>query len=137
MPVRRTTRKANGREIRCYLCGHPFEVSAKALSTTCPGCHKAIKVEDMVVKSYVPVNDLQTCGKIRVTRRGRVAARSVQTGAGLLLEGTVEGSVVSDGSIKLGPKSNWKGKALKGRTLLVSEGAVLDGFVQVGPEVVE
>ena len=36
------------RSIRCYLCGRRSEVSARTMSTTCPGCNKAIKVEDVV-----------------------------------------------------------------------------------------
>ena len=131
------SRKAVNRQIACYHCGHLLDVSAKAMSTTCPGCHKAIKVEDLVVKTYVPVNDLQTCGKIRVTKRGRVAAKNVHSGDTLWLEGSIEGSVIADGNIKLGPKSSWKGKKLAGPKLIVQDGAALDGFVQVGPEFVE
>ena len=131
------SRKAVNREITCYHCGYRLEVSSKAMSTTCGGCHKAIKVEDLVVKTYVPVNALQTCGKIRITRRGRVAAKQVHSGGTLWLEGAIEGSVAADGNIKLGPKSSWKGKKLTGPLLVVQDGAALDGFVQVGPEVVE
>jgi hypothetical protein len=119
------------RTIRCYLCGHHFEVSSRAMSTTCPGCHKAIKVENVVVKSYVPVNDLQTCGHIKVTRRGRIAAKNIQSGDGISCEGSIEGTVTTDGPVELGPKSTWKGKSLQSRTLEVSDGASLAGYVQV------
>ncbi len=129
------TRKSTVRHIHCYFCGHALEVSSRAMSTTCSGCHKAIKVEDLVVKSYVPVNDLQTCGKIRVTRRGRVAAKNIQSGDGLLLEGTIEGSVTADGLVKLGPKSTWKGKKLTSEALTIADGATLDGHVQAGPRI--
>lgn len=122
------------RQVRCYLCGHRMEVSARAMSTTCANCHKAIKVEDVQVKSYVPVNDLQTCGRIKVTKRGRVAAKNIQSGDGIECEGTIEGSVETDGNVVLGPKSNWKGAELASRTLEVKEGATLDGFVRVPSE---
>ena len=84
------------RSVRCYLCGHRFDVSTKTLSTACPGCFSAIKVEDVVVKTYLPVTDLQTCGKITITRRGRVAARRIQCGGGILCEGIIEGSIETD-----------------------------------------
>lgn len=126
-----TRRAGVAREIRCYLCGRRFEVPGRALSTTCPGCHKAIKVEDVVVKSYVPVTDLATCGTIRVTPKGRVAAKRVQSGGPLEIEGVVEGEIQAEGPVRLGAKSSWKGKRLAGRTLKVADGAKLDGFVEV------
>lgn len=125
--VRQTTKES----VRCYMCGTAVEVSARTMSTTCPGCHKAIKVEDIVVKSYLPVNDVQTCGQIKVTKRGRIAARVVQSGQGVVVEGSIEGNVETEGAISLGPKSNWKGKDLRSRTLIVEDGATLSGHVTV------
>jgi cytoskeletal protein CcmA (bactofilin family) len=119
------------RTVRCYLCGHRFEVSSRAMSTTCPRCHKAIKIEDVIVKSYIPVVDLQTCGRIRITKRGRVAAQRIQCGDGIECEGTMEGSVESDGDVTLGPKAMWKGKTLQSRALHIAPGAKLVGVVTV------
>ncbi len=119
------------RNIRCYLCGRPMEVSSKTMSTTCPGCNRAIKIEDVLVKSYVPVNDLQTCGRIKVTKRGRIAAKHIQSGDGIECEGSIEGSIESEGCMRLGPKSNWKGRALQSQSLAVSEGATLHGDIIV------
>ena len=124
--------KKNPRQtIRCYLCGQVFEVSLRTMSTTCTGCHKAIKVEDVQVKSYLPVNDLQTCGRIKVTRRGRVAAKRLQSGHGLICEGSVEGSIETDGAVELGSRSSWKGSLLQSSTLIVADGATLHGHVLV------
>ena len=94
-------------------------------------CHKAIKVEDVQVKSYLPVNDLQTCGGIKVTRRGRVAAKRLQSGRGLICEGSVEGSIETDGAVELGSRSSWKGSLLQSSTLVVVDGAKLHGHVLV------
>jgi len=127
----RKTRSSPRRQVRCYLCGHSVEVSAKTLSTTCPSCHKAIKVEDVVIKNYLPVNDVQTCGRITVTKRGRVAARRIQSGDGVECEGTIEGSIETPGPVQLGPKASWKGNELASRTLEVKEGAVLNGRINV------
>jgi cytoskeletal protein CcmA (bactofilin family) len=101
------------------------------MSTTCPGCTRAIKVEDLVVKSYTPVNDLQTCGKIKITKRGRVAAKRIQCGDGIDCDGVMEGSVETDGDVRLGPKASWKGRTLQSRSLAIADGAKLLGAVTV------
>jgi len=124
-------KKAVRRTIRCYLCGHRFEVSTRTMSTTCPNCHKPIKVEDLRVKTYLPVNEVQTCGSITITRRGRVAARLIQSGQDITCDGTMEGRVEADGDVTLGSKAAWKGKALQSRTLEVKDGAMLNGQVTV------
>ena len=128
----RTKAKAGARRaIRCYLCGHPLEVSAKTMSTTCSGCNHAIKVEDVVIKSYMPVNDLQTCGRIKITKRGRVAARVIKSGDGIECEGTIEGEIVTDGHVQLGPKSLWKGKSLRCGSIDIASGAKMMGEVKI------
>ena len=119
------------RTVRCYICGHRLRVSLRTLSTACPGCNKAIKVEDVVVKSYTPVFALQTCGKIRITKRGRVAAKRIQSGDGIICEGVIEGDVETDGQVRLGPKSSWKGSSLQSRSLAIVAGAKLLGVVTV------
>lgn len=119
------------REIRCYLCGHGLTVSSRAMSTTCPGCHKAIKIEDVVVKTYIPVVDLQTCGRIKITKRGRVCARRIQCGDGIDCDGAMEGNIETDGDVHFGPKSSWKGNALLSRSVKIAAGAKLVGIVTV------
>ena len=124
-------RATTKRFIRCYLCGFAQEVSARTMSTTCPDCHKAIKVEDVSIKTYLPVTDLQTCGKIKVTRRGRIAAKRIQSGQGITCEGSIEGSIEAEGEVRLGAKAAWKGESLQSRSLAVKEGATLLGRVNV------
>jgi hypothetical protein len=119
------------REIRCYLCGHRFEVSPRTMSVPCPHCNKALKVEDINVKTYLPVNDLQTCGKISVAKNGRVVAKIIRSGDGIECEGTLEGVIETDGEMLLGPKSSWKGTMLQSRTLNITDGAKLVGHVKV------
>ena len=119
------------RAVRCYLCGCRFEVSLRALSTACPGCNKAIKIEDVVIKSYLPVTDLQTCGRLRVTKRGRIAATRIQCGEGIECEGTIEGAIETEGDVTLGPHASWKGIVLQSRTLRIAPGAKLLGAVKV------
>ncbi len=124
-------KKVVRRKIRCYLCGHRFEVSLRTMSTTCSKCNRPIKVEDVRIKSYLPVNDLQTCGKITVTKRGRIAAKLIQAGQDIACEGSIEGKVEADGDVKLGAKATWKGEALQSKSLAVKEGATLLGKVKV------
>ncbi len=119
------------REIRCYLCGYRLTVSMRAMSTSCPGCRKAIKIEDVIVKTYIPVIDLQTCGRIWITKRGRVAARRIQSGDGITCDGVMEGAVETDGDVSLGPKASWKGTTLLSRSIKIAAGAKLIGVVSV------
>ena len=119
------------RDIRCYLCGHRFEVSARTMSVPCPKCNKALKVEDVTIKSYLPVNDLQTCGRIFVTKTGRIVAKLIRCGDGIECEGTIEGAIESDGKLVLGSKSSWKGQTLFTKSLELADGAKLVGYVKV------
>ena len=117
--------------VRCYLCGYRFAVSLRTMSSSCPGCNKAIIIEDLVVKSYVPVTALQTCGKIKITKRGRVAARRIQSGGGIVCDGVMEGAIETDGEVQMGPKASWKGSLLQSRSLAIADGAKLIGLVSV------
>ena len=124
-------KKPTTRNIRCYLCGKRFTVSTKTMSTTCPACNKAIKVEDVIVKSYVPVILLQTCGTIKITKRGRVAAKQLQSGDGIDCEGTINGNIETEGTVRFGPNAVWKGRSLHSRALDIQDGATLIGEVIV------
>lgn len=119
------------RQIRCYLCGHRFEVSTRTMSVPCPKCNKALKVEDILIKSYLPVNEVQTCGKITIAKNGRVVAKLIRCGDGIECEGTLEGAIETDGELMLGPKASWKGKTLYSKSLAISDGAKLVGYVKV------
>ena len=127
----RGARTPTRRNVNCYHCSHVIEVSSKSMSTACPKCHKAVKIEDVVVKSYLPVSDLQTCGAITITKRGRVVAKNVHAGGGIICEGVLEGEVISEGAITLGPKSQWKGVLLSTDRLEIAEGAVIAGVIRV------
>jgi hypothetical protein len=119
------------RAIRCYLCGHHFDVSTRTMSVPCPKCNKALKVEDINVKSYLPVNELQTCGDITVAKNGRVVAKVIRAGGSIECEGVLEGAVHAEAQLILCGKSSWKGKALHSQSLQVEDGAKLQGYVKV------
>jgi len=101
------------------------------MSTACPNCNKAIKVEDVIVKTYLPVNDLQTCGKVTIIKKGRVVAKRIMSGEGIVCEGVMEGSIETDGDVVLGPKASWKGDYLFSRSLSIAGGAKVLGSVTV------
>lgn len=101
------------------------------MSTACPKCNRAIKIEDVKVKSYLPVNDLQTCGKIIIAKNGRVVAKRIQAGDGIVCDGVLEGAVETEGDVKLGVKATWKGRQLLARSLHIADGAKLMGMVTV------
>ena len=101
------------------------------MSVPCPHCNRALKVEDVVVKSYLPVNDLQTCGKITVTKTGRVVAKLIRSGDGIECEGALEGIVETSGPMLFGPKASWKGGTLCSRKLEIADGAKLIGNIRV------
>src|SRR5262245_5007112 len=62
-------------DIICYHCGHKIMVGGRAQSTSCPGCHKRVMIEDIVVKAYQAVLSLETCGKLIVPKGGQVVAQ--------------------------------------------------------------
>jgi len=78
----------------------------------CPTCHQSIQVEDLVFSKYTAVTDIRTCGKIKVTKKGRVAVREIESGDGIVCEGSIEGTIKTNGPIRFGPKAFWKGTTL-------------------------
>jgi len=101
------------------------------MSVPCPHCHKALKVEDITVKNYLPVNDLQTCGRITITKTGRVVAKIIRSGDGIECEGALEAVIETDGEMLLGAKASWKGASLRSKSLNIADGAKLLGVVKV------
>ena len=59
------------------------------MSTSCPGCHKPVVVEDIVVTGLKRTQKLQTCGRIVIKSRGRVIAGAVEAQSGLEVHGAL------------------------------------------------
>jgi len=98
------------------------------MSTSCPGCHKPVIVEDIVVKSYKPVFNVETCGKLIVRRNGRVLAQKrVVAHEGIEVEGFLQcKEAESSGLVQIGPKAEWQGD-LRSPVLSVEAGAKIRG----------
>ncbi|MCA9300149.1 MAG: polymer-forming cytoskeletal protein [Phycisphaerales bacterium] len=101
-------------------------MSTKTMSTSCPKCAKALMVDDVIVKSAQGVRKIQTCGKIRVTRRGRVVAQLVEAHEGIECEGIMEANVVSGGHVTIGAKARWKGDC-RAPSITIKPGANVEG----------
>lgn len=90
------------RTVQCYHCRHRFEVGGRAQSTSCPGCNKPLRVEDMVFdakKSGIGRIKIQTCGTITVKKGGRVTAERVEAHGGIVCHGTIEAKQVISGKM--------------------------------------
>ncbi len=127
----RKTKPKGPRSVECYLCRHALTVDAAALSTTCPGCHRSIVLEDLVLKKNRPklvmVSVLQTCGRLVVPKGSRVVAELVEANVGLEVLGHMEAKLVrSGGTVVIGKKAYWRG-ALEAATVVVDPTAVIEG----------
>lgn len=119
--------------VLCYHCGRQLEVAARALTTSCPGCFKALQVADVVVKTMQAVRKIQTCGRLVVEKTGRVFAQSVEAQEGVEVDGILEASVVSRGPVRIGPKATWKGDC-RAPSLRVDLGSTIVGGKFVVPD---
>ena len=81
------------------------------MSTSCPGCHKSVLLEDIVVKGYKGVTNLETCGKLIVGRRGHAVAKNrIVAHSGIEVKGRVQcGHALTASRVTLFGKSEWRG----------------------------
>ncbi len=114
------------RRITCYHCGRSQDVSGRTTSTVCPACSKTLTVEDIVVKSYLGVRNVETCGRLIVTKKGRVVAQQrIVAHEGIELEGKLEcREALVSGPVTMGGKAEWRGD-LTALSLAVAEGATI------------
>lgn len=123
--------KTPTRTVQCYHCRHRFGVSRRAESVSCPGCHKAVIVGDVVVDNLRRTGALQTCGRLVIKKSGRVMAGLIEAHLGVETDGAVHGPVTAGGPVVLGPHARWEGD-LKAPALTVKAGArVTKGHFQV------
>jgi len=116
--------------VHCYYCGWRFEVSARAQSTSCPKCNRALMVSDIVVQKLSPVSSVQTCGRVVVKRSGRVIAKNVTAQLGVEVLGVMNADVASTGPVVIGPKAQWKGRCVA-PTVVVNKGAQIAGYFEI------
>lgn len=116
------------RLVQCYHCRHRFEVSSRAQSTSCPGCNKPLMVGDeLITKLRGPLKELKTCGRIVVSKRGRLIAETIEAHGGIDCQGIIDAKhVLSGTTVTLGPKSNYHGD-------LTAPGVVMHKGAKVKP----
>lgn len=121
------------RRVRCYHCGHRFDISAQAKTSSCPKCSKGLLVEDVIVKSLEAVRKIQTCGSVHVQKKGRIMAQLVEAQGGVFVEGVMDANVISGGLVKIGPKAQWKGDC-RAASLAIEGGCVITSGYFVVPD---
>lgn len=114
--------------VHCYFCGHLIDAGPRTMSTVCPGCNRKVLVEDVVVKGYTGVVNLETCGKLIVLRRGHAAAQNrIVALAGIEVKGRLHCiHAFTAGRTTIGSKAEWRGD-LQALSLVVEPGAVIEG----------
>ena len=129
------------RLVQCYHCRHRFEVSGRAQSTSCPGCNKALMVGDEhITKLRGPLKELRTCGRITVSKRGRLIAETIEAHDGIDCQGIIDAKTVLSGkTVTLGPKCDYHGDLTapsvemhKGAKVKPSQFAVPDDPLDLG-----
>ncbi len=121
------------RTVQCYHCRRRFEIGARAMILPCPGCHRNVNLEDVVVKSLRSVITLQTCGRVKVERLGRIQAELIEAHQGVEVLGALEANVLSGGPVRIGPKARWKGDC-RAPSLEVELGGTISGGFFVIPD---
>ncbi len=100
------------------------------MSVFCPHCKKRLVLEDFKIRTYYAVREFATCGDIVVERKGHVVA-PIKVG-NLTVKGKVQGKVTVRGRATIS-KTGWFKGEIAAPTLHVENGAVLDGFLRIGP----
>ncbi|MCB9899137.1 MAG: polymer-forming cytoskeletal protein [Planctomycetes bacterium] len=114
------------RSVRCYHCGQPLEVSGKAQSTSCPACNGRVIVQDVEVAVLTPVHEIQTCGRLVVTKKGTLIAKRVQALGGVDVLGRMEANVESGGTVHIAAGARWRGDC-SAPAVTIDPGARIEG----------
>ena len=130
MPSSLTEPGAAVKRVFCTHCARVMDVAVRAMSVFCPHCKKRLILEDFKIDSYYAVREFSTCGDVVIEKKGHVVA-PIKAG-NLTVKGKVQGRVTARGQVEI-KKTGWFKGDLDAPCLLVENGAVLDGFVRIGP----
>lgn len=100
------------------------------MSVFCPHCKKRLILEDFKIRTYYAVREFATCGDIVVERKGHVVA-PIKVG-NLTVKGKVQGNVTVRGKAVIS-KTGWFKGEIEAPSLNIEKGAVVDGFLRIGP----
>src|SRR5580698_4615601 len=91
-----------GQTIRCPHCRRAQQASLRAITLTCKFCHKALKVESLVIRQYQARRVIETCSCLTVEKQGNVFSDRILCGS-LIARGRIRGDIVSLGPVLVGP----------------------------------
>ena len=115
----------------CYHCGHGHDVSAKAVSASCPRCYRQIQVGDVEINGAYWGARIQTCGSVVIGRKARVVTQLIRASVGVQVLGRFEGEVHTPGVVAVGSRGVLMG-AVHARGVHIVPGGSLVG----GPHVI-
>jgi len=124
---------AGQRFVRCCFCHHAFSVPTSATILTCPKCSKRARVDDIVITGTEFHPKLETCGKIYIRRRAKLASRSVIAALGVEVLGEIEADTVRCGKVYLGPAAKWSGDCTTGSMNMDETASVSSGRFVIDP----
>ncbi len=121
------------RTVRCYHCLKLCQVSAKALSSSCPHCSRQLSIADIVVKQRHWGHRLQTCGKVLIEESAQVQVGLIRACEGIEIRGSLKGNVVCFGPVTLANGAQLDGD-LQAPAIHVNPGAtILGGKFRISP----
>ena len=94
------------REVRCFSCAHPQQVSTAAQSSLCPQCGSYIDLRDFRITGPFG-RSIQTQGEVIITSKGDVTSAKIACGAATV-EGKIRGHLTCTGVVQV----KFKGKLL-------------------------
>lgn len=128
------SKKPSSRSVHCPHCGAVQEIPSSALSCVCPKCNRSMQIEDRCISNYSATTEFSTCGSLAVEKKGTIIVQKKVVAATLSLQGALKGDAIVFESAKISSGGQLKGR-LKARTLVVEEGATLEGYFEITPNI--
>lgn len=119
----RLLRREQIREIRCFECQAPQQVSSFAKSSLCSHCGSYIDLKDFKVTTAFN-RSILTQGTVVVTSRGEISSSKVVCGEALI-RGKLNGNLICTGTTRI----KFKGRVLGGvetKQLTVEKGSAIE-----------
>ncbi len=117
------------RTVACPFCFREFSVPLEAISVPCASCNRRIELEDLLVTEHI-TRDLMTGSSVLVRATASVTG-NIHAGE-IVVHGIVRGNLRSAGRIVITRGARVFGD-LRARALLLEEGAVIQGRMEIGP----
>ena len=120
----------SSRAVVCCYCGRPIDVPVKAMSGSCPFCHKRIVLEHVKITSYKAVKNHDTCGAVTIEKRGHLVASRVLAES-LTVRGQLRGNVMVRNRVEIEEGGILNGD-VTAPVIVVRPGGLLNGHCCIG-----